>query len=452
MSIPFQASVPAIKHRGVHLDLKGTPPNFPRLLELLELFSALRFTAVFVEWEDAFPWSVDLSFRSATAYTEDEVRQFVAHAKHLGLELIPLVQTLGHMENFLKGDDRIALREVPADNDALNPLAPGANELVQEIILDVLRLMPNVKHFHLGGDEAWAFGTHPQTKAYIEQHGASTLYLSHAEPLLCLLNQRNIRPILWHDMMVKWDDASLNRLAPQCDLVVWGYGGHPDHVEHHYSSRHSARFAQLGFSLWGASAFKGADNHSGDRPNPDERRVNAKAWVEIAQRHDFTGLITTGWSRYCFNAPQCESIEACLDTLLEQAILMYDGTAPEDTIERSGELLAQIWSPEQARQFIRVRDAATEYTGTSLDVWYRVRLIETQLATCRLDPHKRPISMNFRQISRELEKLEAATRAFREALAPLIPAHWLNQYFSERNTPLLQLLKPYIPAAAVEMK
>jgi hypothetical protein len=49
---------------------------------------------------------------------------------------------------------------------------------------DVLTLMPNVKRFHLGGDEAWVFGTHPDTKKYISKHGKDGLYLHHVEPLL----------------------------------------------------------------------------------------------------------------------------------------------------------------------------------------------------------------------------------------------------------------------------
>ena len=46
----------------------------------------------------------------------------------------------------------------------LNPLAPGARELIQAMADDVLARMPGVRHFHLGGDEARTFGRHPETK------------------------------------------------------------------------------------------------------------------------------------------------------------------------------------------------------------------------------------------------------------------------------------------------
>ncbi|MEZ6190064.1 MAG: hypothetical protein R3C45_02090 [Phycisphaerales bacterium] len=49
--------------------------------------------------------------------------------------------------------------------DCLNPLADGARELIRTMVDDVIALMPGVRHLHLGGDEAWAFATHPDTKA-----------------------------------------------------------------------------------------------------------------------------------------------------------------------------------------------------------------------------------------------------------------------------------------------
>ncbi len=42
----------------------------------------------------------------------------------------------------------------------------------------------------------------------------------HVGPILDRLNARGIRPILWHDMMVDWDDDALRALAPRCDLMV----------------------------------------------------------------------------------------------------------------------------------------------------------------------------------------------------------------------------------------
>ena len=170
------------------------------------------------------------------------------------------------------------LRELPDEAAGLNPLAPGARDLVQRMVDNVLELMPNVKHFHLGGDEAWTFGSHPDTKAYVAKHGADALYLLHVGPILENLNKRGIRPMLWHDMMIKWSPAKLKALAKQADLVVWGYKGHPDTTMHHFNSKYIERFRKNGVPMWGGTAYKGADGHFVDRPVLEPRQVNALAW------------------------------------------------------------------------------------------------------------------------------------------------------------------------------
>jgi hexosaminidase len=98
----FQEIEPVIKSRVVHLDLKGTPPTFERLMKLLEYFASAKYTAILVEFEDMFPWTVDMRFRCSTCYSEEQIRMLNSKVSELGLEIIPLVQTLGHMETFLK--------------------------------------------------------------------------------------------------------------------------------------------------------------------------------------------------------------------------------------------------------------------------------------------------------------------------------------------------------------
>jgi len=443
---PFSCSTPVIPLRGVHLDLKGTPPTFPRLLQLLDLFAALRYTTVFVEWEDAFPWSVDPSFRSPTAYSEEEVRRFAARAEALGLELVPLVQTIGHMENFLKGEKRAPLRAVPDECDVINPLAPGASEFVSSLVLDVMRLMPNIRRFHLGGDEAKNFDAHPSARHFVQKHGSAALYLHHIEPILDLLNKRSIRPLLWHDMMIHWDDALLCRLRPQCDLVVWGYDEHPDEIDYHYNSKYIARFAKLGFTLWGGTAFKGADGYLQDRPKLPRRRRNCEAWLEVAQRYGMTGLITTGWSRYSYNAPQCESIEACLDSLLEQAVLMHDGQCDPAVTASPEVLLADRWNREEAGRFAQIRQAADEFGKIHSDLWYYLLMLRSQQSVAQIDP-ARPLQPRFhRTVSEQMRLFEEKWGAYRTLLEPLIPGHWLDRYFAERDQSIRPLLLQHLPA------
>ncbi len=428
----FQAHTPVTPVRAVHLDLKGVPPTFSRLLELLEVFTAARYNAILVEWEDMFPWRVDARFGNATAYTPEQVHRFHEAAAALGLEVIPLIQCLGHIEFVLRHPGYEHLREVPDRSDVLNPLAPGAQDLIRALIDDVLALSPGIKRLHLGGDEAWTLGTHRDTRRYIEQHGKGALYLHHVQGLLDLLNGRGIRPLLWHDMMIEWDDASLDRLADSADLVVWGYGQTPDETEHHYATRYIERFAQRGLTLWGATAYKGADGCDADLPDPDARLRNAQGWADVARRYDMTGLVATAWSRYSHRDVQCEPIDAALDCLLLVGVILHDGQPPEGGVAACERAMLQL--PEAAC-FTACRDVLREFADAQCAVARWVAQIAKRLALGQSDPSRASRALvveSARWVDGARQRVAASADRVRQVLDTRVPQQWIEEYVDVR--------------------
>jgi len=180
------------------------------------------------------------------------------------------------METPLSVPGYEALREVSDNSSGVNPLAPGARDLIHRMVNDVLTLLPDAQHFHLGGDEARTLGQHPDTQAFIKARGKGALYLQHVGPILDTLNAREVGPILWHDMMIDWDGEALKSLAARCDLMTWGYSGNPDTTKRHYNTKYIQRFRDHGIVQWGATAFKGCEGdtlerHTADRPVISER-------------------------------------------------------------------------------------------------------------------------------------------------------------------------------------
>lgn len=436
----FAAAAPAVPVRGVHLDLKGTPPTADRLVRLLELFAAARYNAVLVEWEDTFPWTVDERFRCETAYTPGDVERFCAAAGELGVEVIPLVQCLGHMETPLSVPGYERLREVAHASNVLNPLAEGARELVEKMVDDVLAVGPAPRRFHLGGDEAWSFGTHPDTKAYVDAHGKGALYLHHVEPILDKLNARGVRPILWHDMMRDWDAAALERLAGKADLCVWGYRGHPDTTEHHYSTRYIQRFADHGVRMWGATAYKGASGHDADLTDLDVHRENALAWVEVARRFGFAGVFATAWSRYSTHNVHSETIDATLDSMVLVGSILHEGHEPPGGIEACRAALGDVG---EGRRFAACREAMEKLSAARQAGWWAVRNLRQFVVMATLDARRRsggPMTDTLGRLRRCLADAEDAAQAVRSAFAGLIEPIWIDRYLAERIEPLREEL------------
>ncbi len=436
MSELFGRGQPVLPRRGIHLDLKGVPPTYERLISLLDLIKAARYNLLLVEWEDMFPWTVDERFRCETAYTAQQVRQFADEAARRGLEIVPLVQCLGHMETPLALPEYAHLRELPDECGGLNPLAEGGRQLVEAMVDDVLQLLPSVGHFHLGGDEAWTFGSHPDTKAYIAQHGKGALYLHHVEPLLDKLNSRGVRPILWHDMMIEWDEPALRNLGSKADLMVWGYQGHPDQSQHHYATKHMDRFRAAGVVMWGGTAYKGGDGEDIDLPGLGRRQENALGWAEVGQRYGMKGVVATAWSRYATHRVQNEPIDGALDSLVNVGVILHDGQPPAGGFA-AVEGALDAWGEWQ--RFKATRDALRRLTGARERGWWNVRRASQLLAMQADDPRRRSSEgprKALNMVRGAVDESEAAGRDLRQAMAGAVDDLWLQRYVNERAQPL----------------
>ena len=435
---PSGSTAPGIARRGVHLDLKGLPPTPDRLLSLVLVFNAAGYNCILVEWEDTFPWTVDPRFRCETAYTADVIRQFHAEAGRLGMEVIPLVQCLGHMETPLSLPAYAHMREIAHMPDVMNVLAPGARDLVRRMVDDVLSLTPGARYLHLGGDEAWSFGLHPDTAAYVAEHGKGALYLQHIEPILDSLNARGVRPILWHDMMRGWDATALQRIAGKADLMVWGYNGVPAPTDTHHGSGVMERFASQGIALWGATAYKGCDGMDSDRPVPAERGENALAWVDLAKRFSMQGVVATAWSRWTTLYFQTDPIDGALDAAFLVGAILTTGKAPDGGTDACREMLASIG---ELQRFDACCMALNDLSRHREANWKAIRLLRQLAITSTQDVRKRPATALrhwYGVLRAGIRQIEAAGAAVREAFDGLVDPVWIQRYCDERILPFRQ--------------
>ena len=356
---PFSRKTPIVPLRGAHLDLKGNPPTPRRLLELLDLFAAAKLNVVLAEWEDTFPWRYR-EMRSPTAYTPETIRAFVNRARELGIEVIPLVQCLGHAETPLSRIRFRSLREIRDNVAEFCPSNPASARLVIEMVDDVMDLTGGtISRFHLGGDEAWHMGSCPRCRKAVRTRGKGELYLEHVGPILDHLAGHGLTPILWDDMMRHWPASSLRKLGSRADLMAWAYDGNPVHPKGHVTEEHLKSCRRAGIGLWAGSAYKGGDGADADVPNLDVRCRNNLAWIRMCRKHGFTGMVATAWSRYNTMHIQCETIEASLDALVLTAAIMWDGAAPRGGRDAARKFLGKVRRGAELRIFDRCFAAAS---------------------------------------------------------------------------------------------
>lgn len=130
----------------VHLDLKGAPPMISYFEKLFPLLKSLGATGLLVEYEDMFPYSGVISTLAAhNAYSEPDIQKLKKIAKDNHLEIVPLVQTFGHMEFVLKYQQYRHLRENEYTPQVITPDVEESYKLLENMVDQVRnKFLPKV--------------------------------------------------------------------------------------------------------------------------------------------------------------------------------------------------------------------------------------------------------------------------------------------------------------------
>lgn len=131
-------------------------------------------------------------------YTQEELSQMDSYAADFGLELIPCIQTLGHLEKYLRWPAAFPIR------DTENVLLVGAPE-TKEFLRSILKAATapfRSSRIHLGMDEAWGLGS----GRYLAKNGykpSLEILRDHLEMVMELCGELKLEPMIWSDMFFR---------------------------------------------------------------------------------------------------------------------------------------------------------------------------------------------------------------------------------------------------------
>uniref|UniRef100_A0A158P872 beta-N-acetylhexosaminidase n=1 Tax=Angiostrongylus cantonensis TaxID=6313 RepID=A0A158P872_ANGCA len=246
--------------------ITGAPPRPTYFKRLLTLVKDLGADGVLIEWEDMFPYAGALSsIKNGNAYSVDETLDILQHANSVELSVIPLVQTVGHLEWILKTKEFASLRE----NASYPMVVCIANDLTLTLILDsihqVIAMHSNIRapYIHIGADEAFQVGEcDADHKVLPVKYANSTkrLMLDYIRAIATNITQtfKKTKVLMWFDEVKNTDhklikEYELDRLVIP---VVWKY---TTNLDRDLPPAMWEELARSFSTVWGASAFKGAD-------------------------------------------------------------------------------------------------------------------------------------------------------------------------------------------------
>ena len=184
-------------------------------------------------------------------YSHDDFAKLDSYAYSLGIEMIPCIETLAHMEQVLQWPPYFHLR----DND--NILLAG-NEKTYELIrkmIDAISAPFRTNRIHIGMDEAEHLGTGNYRKLY-GMHEPFDIMNKHLKSVCNICAERKLKPMIWSDMYFRlgsqthdyydlnWTipDTVIKNIPKGVQFVYWDY----DHTDPRFYQQMIANHRKLG--------------------------------------------------------------------------------------------------------------------------------------------------------------------------------------------------------------
>ncbi|HBE01815.1 MAG TPA: hypothetical protein DC049_04990, partial [Spirochaetia bacterium] len=212
-----------LEMRILHLDLKRVGWNFEYLMNLPRRIASMKINYLLVEYEDKIKFDFCKIIPAASAFSKDQIRAFAAEAEAHCLEIIPLVQCLGHWEYILKHQKYAGLREYPEDVSMGCPLKPDTFQLFKSMAGEVLELHPNSRFFHIGADETTLLGTCSACSDFKTENSISRLYSDYVNKVFDYIQKENSKTALfWGDMLLHYPEMA-EQFLRSAIVVDWSY-------------------------------------------------------------------------------------------------------------------------------------------------------------------------------------------------------------------------------------
>ncbi len=277
---------PDFPHRGLMLDVsRGKVPTRATLEGLVDLCLRLKLNTLMLYVEHTFRFRRHPRIGEGCApLAAETLRALDLYAAERHVELVPCLQSLGHMEHLLRLPEYAELAETER-RWTLSPSHPGSYALLADLYAE---LLPNFRSalFNANCDEPYDLEHGPSAEA-AAQLGPGGVFLEHVRRIRDLAKAHGKRTMIWADVV----HAHPERI-PEIDrdllLLDWWY-------EADFDADRVARFAEHGLDFW---VCPGTSSWNCLFPRVPNSLQNISRYAEAGRRHGASGLLVTDWGDF----------------------------------------------------------------------------------------------------------------------------------------------------------
>lgn len=313
---------PNFAKNGFMLDCsRNAVASVPAVKKLIHMLARAGMNQLLLYTEDTYEISGLPYFGTYRGrYTKEELRELDAYAQHFGIELVPCIQTLAHLRNYLKWPQAEPLKD---SADILKVGCPQVYDFIRQILTS-LKDCFQTRNIHIGMDEAVFLGL----GNYLKENGycdSSQLIQEHSAKVLEICRELGWKPMMWSDMYItsntkkgyyavneETDTSSWKKPDPDLGLVYWDYYNWNQTVYENMLRVHKELSNRTVFAT-------GVWNWNGIAPNYKKAITCTAKGLLACQSQGIQEVFTTGWMDNGAETP----LEAIYPGLLAFACLCF---------------------------------------------------------------------------------------------------------------------------------
>ncbi len=315
---------------------RNAVPKVETLKELLIRLAVLGYDRLYFYCEDVMEVKNEPFFGHLRGrYSEKELRQIDDYAFLLGIEVVPCIQTLAHLNCLFKWNEYAQCRDTA---DILLVDLDRTYRLIDNVLSSVSSCFRS-RRIHIGMDEAYLVGRgrHADIYGYEEKH---SLLFRHIKRVSELASKYGFCVEMWSDMYFReafgtYYTASetlpedIRTAIPEnVGLVYWDYWNRDERVIENMLENHIRTGKEITFA-------GGAWKWTGWNPSVEMALVVGRKMLNACDRHGVNRIILTAWSD--------DGAEASLFSTLPQMILYSQHAYGQDTDDAAVDDILKRW-------------------------------------------------------------------------------------------------------------
>lgn len=316
---------------GAMLDnSRNSVTNISQTKEYIAYSAAFGLNCLYLYNEDTFEIEGEPYFGyMRDRYSGEDIKAIHDFAKGFGVEVVPCIQTLAHLNQALRWPCYYPINDM---GDTLLADEEKTYELIEKMIA-AWRKVCTTEYINIGMDEAHALGR----GKHLDRHGAEPKFdimCRHLEKVAAICEKYGFKPMIWSDMFFriafggyygdeKIEDELLEKVPKNITLIYWDY----------YSTDKEKYVKQLDkhFMFDNDIAFAGgAWKWSGFTPAIDHSWKVSKIILEEIKKRNVKQVMATCWG---------DDGADCLSACIMPVLALYGASRLADGEE--AELLAK---------------------------------------------------------------------------------------------------------------